>query len=297
MNANKLEDAEYEDSNFTLPRQGENNHIPVFNVSKETTEILLSSCNIQLNDIEKESEDRFVSFAQEIKDLQVAFSVQQKTEALLVRNVLGIIPGVDTTKNIIIGAHYDHLGIRDGMIYNGSDDNASGTAGVLSMAKLWAGKSEKPACNLIFAAWTAEEKGLWGSTYFADHFESTSNNTLLNINFDMISRSAPEDSSGLVISVGTMKKSEDLRNMTIDNNMKLQRPLTLDLWDTATGGGSDYASFDHRDIPVLSFFSGYNLEYHTPRDIAYFADYGKMAAILNLSNNCLKDFLKKIKTK
>lgn len=296
MNTNKFVDPEYIEDYLTLPGQKENQNIPLFKISKEATVDLLKGSGINLKVVEEKSEQNLISYAQEINK-RIAFSVNVNSQAMIVRNVLGIIPGIDETKNIIIGAHYDHLGIRDGQIYNGSDDNASGTVGMLTLAKYWKNKTEKPPVNLIFAAWTAEEKGHWGSIYFADSFDCTPENTLLNINFDMLSRSAPEDTTGLTLSVGMMKKSEDLRKITLENNLLLEKPFLLDIWDTSNGGGSDYATFDRRGVPVLTYFSGYNRDYHSVRDISYYADYGKMQAILNLTNGCLNDFINTINQK
>lgn len=222
----------------------------------------------------------------------IEISINVKTEKLLVRNVLGFIPGKDTTKNIIVGAHYDHLGIRNGNIYNGADDNASGTAGMLALSKYRKESGVKPAYNLVFAAWTAEEKGLLGSSYYVAHNLVNPGNTLLTFNFDMISRSAPEDSSHLVVSVGTVKGSDNLKSLANRNNQLLNRPFNLDLWECSEHGGSDYAPFAGRKIPVMTFFSGFHDDYHTTRDIAPKADLNKMQNILKLANGSLEGFMK-----
>ena len=293
MNTDKFIDPDYDDYDFTLPDEEENKNIPLFKISQEVARELLNGSGINLKEIETKTEQNLISYSQELRK-SLAFSVTVNSQAIAVRNVLGIIPGKDRTKNIIIGAHYDHLGIRDGQIYNGSDDNASGTTGMLTLLKYWKNKSETPPVNLIFAAWAAEEKGHWGSIFFANKFDCNPQNTLLNINFDMISRSASEDITGLTLSVGTMKRDEDLRTLSTKNNLLLEKPFSLDLWDTATGGGSDYATFDRRDISVMTFFSGFHDDYHSFRDISFYADYGKMKAILNLANSCLKDFIETI---
>ena len=211
-----------------------------------------------------------------------------KIDTLCGRNVLGIIYGTDTTKSIIIGAHYDHLGIRNGSVYNGADDNASGVAGMLALAGKWACSGETPSCNLIFAAWTAEEKGQLGSRYFVNHTRSNPEKVIISFNLDMISRSAPEDNSGRQLSIGTLPFSENLREMARDINKGFPIPFELDLWDVSGHTGSDYRYFSKAAIPVMTFFSGYNSDYHTPGDVASKVDYRKMNDILILIDESIK---------
>jgi hypothetical protein len=213
-------------------------------------------------------------------------------DTLCVRNVLGIIYGKDTTKSIIIGAHYDHLGIRNGSVYNGADDNASGVAGMLTLAGKWARSGEIPSCNLIFAAWTAEEKGQLGSRYFVHNSRANQEKVIISFNLDMISRSAPEDTSGRQLSIGTLPVSENLRQMARDINRGFRRPFELDLWDVSGHTGSDYRFFSNAGIPVMTFFSGYNSDYHTPGDVASKTDYGKMIDILILLDESIKMILR-----
>jgi len=212
----------------------------------------------------------------------------------VVSNVTGMIRGKDTTKSIIVGAHYDHLGIRDGLIYNGSDDNASGVAGMLALAKNWCGHDEKPACNLIFAAWNCEETGKHGSRYFVRHTDANPGYVIAYINMDMISRSAPEDTNRRIISIGTLPESERLRQIAIAGNLSLTHPFKLDLWDVTGHSGSDYSPFTDVNIPVMTFFSGYQVDYHTPQDDAGKADLEKMEDILKLVNDCILEILEGI---
>jgi len=219
-----------------------------------------------------------------------------EAKAVKLRNVIGIIPGKDTSRNIIIGAHYDHLGIREGKIFNGADDNASGVSGLLALARVWTMNSEKPPCNIIFAAWTAEEKGAVGSQYFIQNLKSAPERILFSLNMDMISRSAPEDTAGRIISIGTLPESENLRQIAKEANQKLKKPFELDLWDVSGHYGSDYAYFAENHIPVMTFFSGFNEDYHTPADIIEKIDLQKMSDILELVNDCMRLITEKIRT-
>jgi hypothetical protein len=217
-----------------------------------------------------------------------------KPGSVVISNVIGIIRGKDTTRNVVIGAHYDHLGIHGGEIYNGADDNASGVCGMLAMAKKWSENGAPPPCNIIFAAWTGEEKGRMGSIYFVRHTNANAAQILAYINMDMISRSAPEDTAGRVISVGTLPAGERLRQFAITSNNRLPHPFELDLWDVTGHTGSDYASFIAKNIPVMTFFSGYQSDYHTPEDDANKADLKKMEDILKLVNDCILEILEGI---
>jgi Zn-dependent M28 family amino/carboxypeptidase len=187
---------------------------------------------------------------------------------LIIRNVLGMIRGSDTTRNIIVGGHYDHLGVRKGLIYSGADDNASGVAGILALAKVWADHTQKPSCNIIFAAWIGEEKGKLGSTYFAQHSPIVPDRLSLVINLDMISRSAPEDTARRQLAIGTLTVNEDLRNLAKACNSQLENPLTLDLWDVTGHSGSDYGPFAAQKVPIITFHAGFHEDYQDGKDSA-----------------------------
>ena len=214
-----------------------------------------------------------------------------KIDTMSACNVTGIIYGKDTTRSIIIGAHYDHLGIRNGLIYNGADDNASGVTGMLALASRWASSGEKPPCNLVFSAWTAEEEGQLGSQYFVRHTGANPDKILIYFNMDMISRSAPEDTTGRQLSIGTLPVSENLRQIAKVINHGFKRPFELDLWDVTGHTGSDYRFFSEAGIPVMTFFSGYNANYHTPGDTSDKIDLQKMNDILILVNECIRKVL------
>lgn len=255
--------------------------IPVFRIGKTTAENLFSEIPLKGD---------LASIP--LKKVKINFSITVKSENFGVANVLGFIPGKDTTKTIIVGAHYDHLGIKNDSIYNGADDNASGTSGLLALAKKWSESTIKPDYNILFTAWTAEEMGLLGSEYFVSTLNPDKQKILLAINMDMISRSAPEDKTHRILSVGTQKIDSDLRKIITDVNNQLSKPFDLDLWETDGHSGSDYASFTAKGIPILTFFSGYHEDYHTPGDTFSKVDLDKTQDILFLVNNALLQFTK-----
>lgn len=152
-------DIEYEDYNYGLP--GDSISVPVYWMSKDAPAGLMAGSGIDLKETANRIASRLVPESAGMKSKQIALSAEMKAEPVFVRNVLGHIQGVDTTRIIVIGAHYDHLGMRDNNIYNGSDDNASGVAGMLALAGNWMKSGEKPPCNIVFSAWTAEERVCW----------------------------------------------------------------------------------------------------------------------------------------
>lgn len=297
MNSTKSDEPEYDDPDHCLPGDTAGFSIPCFSLGSDASRQLLSGTGIDLAGFEKLAARLSAPSSMPLRGKVMRFSVSVKREALRVRNVLGIIPGKDSTRNIAVGAHYDHLGTRNGLIYNGTDDNASGASGLLALIKTWSENCKQPPCNIIFGSWTAEEKGLLGSRYFAQHMGNHPENTLLYLNMDMICGSAPEDTARRIISIGTRTGDEKLRELARKNNSTLAKPFTLDLWDVTGHSGSDYASFTARNIPVMTFFSGFNDYYHTPQDIAPKADLKKMGEMLKLVNFCLQDYLENLKGK
>lgn len=289
-------DPEYDEGiNHCLPNDTSENYIPCFKLGTSATKYFVAGTGLDIANFEKQSAKSFLPVSFLMKDKIVRFSVTLKSEPILVRNVLGLIPGKDPDRYVVIGAHYDHLGTHNGFIFNGSDDNASGTSGLLALAKAWVGSGVQPACNLLFASWTAEEEGLLGSEYFAKQLDKQLKNILLYINMDMISRSETSDSTQRKLSIGTRTSDENLRELGRKCNATLDHPFNLDLWDVTGHSGSDYASFTAKNIPVMTYNTGLHDDYHTPRDISAHADLVKMGDVLKLVNESLVVFLESIK--
>ncbi|MBF7092464.1 M20/M25/M40 family metallo-hydrolase [Flavobacterium sp. ALJ2] len=265
--------------------------IPLFKLNKSAAEKLFSGNSISLETVEKNYANKIGIPPVQLKNTTVNFSIELQTKTFPVRNVLGMIQGKDTTKTIIVGAHYDHLGIINDTIYNGADDNASGVSGMLALAKNWSESKIKPPCNILFASWTAEEMGLLGSQNFIQNFDLKKQKILLVINMDMISRSAPEDKTHRVLSIGTQEGSDSLKEIITFSNSKLSKPFTLDLWETNGHTGSDYASFAAKGIPVMTYFSGFHDDYHSIRDVASKVDLDKIQDVLFIINTSLLRFI------
>jgi hypothetical protein len=214
------------------------------------------------------------------KKLRVKTTVDSKL--IRARNVVGVLPGKDTSEIIVIGAHYDHLGIHDGWIWNGADDNASGTVGVMSIAKACMATGEKPEKTIVFCAWTGEEKGLLGSRYFADHPYNDAK-MILNLNYDMISRDNSNDSLKNKASMNYTKAYSVLKELTEKNIEEYE--LDLDVSFRAAErprGGSDHSSFSAKDVPIMYFMAGFPPEYHQHDDHIKLVNWNKMVNIIKI---------------
>jgi len=187
-----------------------------------------------------------------------------------VRNVLGIVTGSDATllnEWVVVGAHYDHLGLGDrnslapsqiGQIHHGADDNASGTAGVLELARLAAKNKQSWKRSILFMTFAGEELGLLGSSYFVNHPTIPLANAAAMINMDMIGRMTNDR-----LFVGGVGTSPNFKPWLEDFNKTVG--LKLDYSDSGFGS-SDHTSFNAKKIPVLFIFSGLHTDYHKPSD-------------------------------
>ncbi|HEX9663626.1 MAG TPA: M20/M25/M40 family metallo-hydrolase [Candidatus Binatia bacterium] len=183
-------------------------------------------------------------------------------------NVVAVLPGGEPSfrdENIVIGAHYDHLGLghyggRDaraaGTIHPGADDNASGAAVLLDLARRLAQLPVKPARTIVFAAFSAEELGLFGSRHFVDSAQSIAS-TKAMINLDMVGRLRDNR-----VTVFGTRSGENLSQIVTTG----ARQLGLEVTESDDIGRSDHLSFYNKKIPVLHLFTGIHEDYHRPTD-------------------------------
>ncbi len=207
-------------------------------------------------------------------------------QKLSMKNVLAMIPGKNTKEYVIVGAHFDHLGIDPALdgdqIYNGADDNASGVSAVLQIARAFVASGKQPERNVIFAFWDGEEKGLLGSKYFVQ------NCTFISqlkgyLNFDMIGRNNKPDQPQHVVYFYTEAHpafgrwlKEDIKKY----DLKLQpvyRP-----WDNPVGG-SDNGSFAKVGVPIIWYHTDGHPDYHQPSDHADRLNWEKIVEITKAS--------------
>ncbi len=187
-----------------------------------------------------------------------------------VANVIGVLPGSDPAlagQYIVVGAHYDHLGLGEhdslspkdiGKIHHGADDNASGTAGVLEMVDVMAKSTKRPRHSILFMCFAGEELGLLGSNYYANHPTIPLKQTIAMMNMDMIGRVSKNKL--YVSGTGT---SPTFPQLVQDANKSLNFEIA---YSNSGYGASDQTSFTAKDVPVLFFFSGLHSDYHKPSD-------------------------------
>ena len=199
-------------------------------------------------------------------------------------NVVGVIEGSDPVlknESIVIGAHYDHLGRggegslapRPGEIHHGADDNASGTAGVIELARIFSTQRPKLKRTLVFIAFGGEEEGLLGSNYYVNHPLMPLDKTVAMINMDMIGRM--KDRKLVIGGVGTAKEWRPLITTSANNAFELT--MNEDGY-----GPSDHSSFYSKQIPVLFFWTGTHNDYHKPSDTSEKINYADEVRILSL---------------
>ncbi|MBX2915873.1 MAG: M20/M25/M40 family metallo-hydrolase [Cyclobacteriaceae bacterium] len=186
-------------------------------------------------------------------------------------------------KTIIIGAHYDHLGLGEngssldanpkGKIHNGADDNASGVAGVLELARYFSQNKVKEKSNFLFICFSGEELGLYGSKYFTEHPTIDMSEVSFMINMDMIGR-LPDNKVISISGTGTSPVWEPLLK-------NVSTPLTIKT-DSSGVGPSDHASFYLKNIPALHFFTGSHSDYHKPTDDSEKINFGGEKEVLEL---------------
>jgi hypothetical protein len=199
------------------------------------------------------------------------------------QNVGAWLPGSDRKLRdefVIVSAHYDHLGMREGKIFHGADDNASGTSMVLEVARKFASLEQRPARSMVFLAFDLEEHMLWGSRWFASHAPWKMEQIKLFITADMIGRSL----GNLPIATAFVMGSEHGSTLsgTLDEvgepaGFNIAR-MGIDL----IGTRSDYGPFRDRKVPFLFFSTGEHPDYHKPSDTPEKINYEQVAAVSGL---------------
>ncbi len=195
-------------------------------------------------------------------------------------NVLAVTPG-SYDKYILVGAHYDHLGVNaDGDVFYGADDNASGVAAALETGRLLIKHIETAGqYGVAIAAFGAEERGLLGSRFLADTLNSLGKLPLLMINFDMVGRM--NDMKLQVGGIGTFQGADSIVKLA---NKRFNYELSL---RESGFGPSDHASFSAKEVPVLYFTTGVHREYHTPGDILDLINFEGIAGISEMTSSII----------
>lgn len=217
-----------------------------------------------------------------------AIFLPQNQQPLTTENVLGYLEGSDKKDEVlVVSAHYDHLGVKHDTIYNGADDDGSGTVGVLALATAFAQAKKDghgPRRSILFVLMTAEEEGLFGSEYYTAHPVLPLASTIADLNIDMVGRTDRKHSAKrhFVCIVGSDKLSSELHAINEAANRDYTH-LELDYHFNVPGEPehiyyrSDHYNFARRKIPVIFYTTGEHADYHRATDDVEKIEFDKLA--------------------
>jgi Peptidase family M28/PDZ domain/PA domain len=276
--------------------------IPFVMLGRDFADKLLAAAGQpSLADFEKLIDQDLKPRSHELKEWKLTGRIAIERTSIDTKNVVGVLEGAGPHANetIVIGGHYDHLG-RGGLtsgsmaffsndIHNGADDNASGTAMVMEMARRLTARRDPPPRRLVFMAFSGEERGLLGSQYYVEHPLFPLQSTVMMLNCDMVGRLNAENeltmigtgtTPGIDALVTVLGKSAGLKIKTIAGM-------------TDGFGGSDHQSFYAKDVPVLFAFTGVHQDYHRPSDDSDRINYRGMGRIADYLELILLDVIRR----
>ena len=241
--------------------------IPVLRVRRDEMRPLIQAWG--LDRLAAEIDDDLEPRSRVLTGLTVEYTELLSRNRRTVRNVVGILAGSDSAVSgeaIVIGAHYDHVGVggrfsmtpdRTGEIHNGADDNASGTASIIEIARAASADVSRFPRSLVFVAFAGEERGLLGSAYYANNPAVPLDRTVAMLNLDMVGRSNGR------VDVSGLEKAPQLESLL----MAASQPVGIQIRREGPGAGrSDDSNFLARRIPAINFFTGFHDDYHRPTD-------------------------------
>jgi len=266
----------------SLWRRG--NSVVAAQVRREVLQKWLDARGVSLRDFKQKIDRTGKPASMAIPGAMAKLQMTLKEDHERAENVVGILPGADPNlrdQRVVIGAHYDHLGFghfgaldrqAEGKVHPGADDNASGTAVLLELARRMAKLPVKPDRTIVFAAFSGEELGLYGSRHYIESSNSPSAIKAM-INLDMVGRLRENR-----LTVFGARSGENLSDLVTKN----ARALGLDITDSNDVGRSDHMSFYSKKIPVLHFFTGTHGDYHRATDTWDKLNFEGMAKISDL---------------
>lgn len=268
--------------------------IPVISVTRKVANKILAEAEKTVASLEEKLTAKMGSHSFDL-DTKVAASTEVIMEKAVTQNVVAMVEAPQSDEYIVLGAHYDHLGMGGpgsgsrmpdtSAYHNGADDNASGVAGIIELAGKLAANKGSLNKNIVFIAFAAEEMGLLGSKYFTEHALVPKDQMVAMMNFDMIGRMEKDDRALSVGGVGTAEEFETLLNENLDKDL-----FTLKMSKDGYGP-SDHAAFYAEDVPVLFFSTGAHDDYHTPFDDADRLDYQAQEEVLRFAYKVLEDMM------
>ncbi len=264
---------------------------PVITITREMADTILEGSGQKIDDLKQKIDTTFKPASMDLPGTRLSINTTAKTTLVTCRNVVGYIEGSDPNlKNeaVVIGAHLDHNGMSGEYIFNGADDNGSGSVGVLNLARAFASNPEKPKRTVVFCLWTGEEEGLLGSRYYVQNPLYPLDKTVAYFNMDMISRPYTQEN---LSRMGRMMQipvdSEFFKKIKVENFLpvsfsagagfadvlrNVDQFVGLDLFLRESGegergmGGSDHSSFGFAKVPWLFVITSIHEDYHQTSD-------------------------------
>lgn len=259
----------------------------VITIGQPMAAAMFNTTIAQLDSLKEKVSTTQKSVANQLTGTGVDIKIERTAQPVETYNVLGYLEGTDKKDElVIVTSHYDHVGVNEGKIYNGADDDGSGTVSVLEVAQAFseAAKSgSKPRRSMLFMTVTGEEKGLLGSEYYVNHPVFPLANTVCDLNIDMVGRTDKdhEGKGDYIYVIGSDKLSSELHTSLLDQNTN-HNPIELDFRYNDPNDPnrfyyrSDHYNFAKNNIPVAFFFNGVHDDYHQPTDDVEKIEFDKM---------------------
>ncbi|HEV2667906.1 MAG TPA: M28 family peptidase [Blastocatellia bacterium] len=283
------------------PRRGGAN-IPVIYASEKMVKAILGGEKLDYETIRKQASEGALGEGFDLSPgKQTSFNVNAKIDSATTQNVVGVIEGADPVlkkEYVAVGAHYDHVGMsrndEGDRIFNGADDDGSGTVATLAIAQALAKSAARPKRSVILVWHAGEEKGLWGSEFFTDNPTVPIEQVVTQLNIDMIGRSKKEgddnqanrDLTGPneLYVIGSKMMSTDLGNLSEEVNNSYLKLAFNYKYDDPTDSErffyrSDHYNYAKKGVPIIFYFSGVHEDYHGLADTADKIDYHKMEKV------------------
>jgi hypothetical protein len=266
--------------NLPVELYAQENRIPVVQIGENVVKFLLGSLD-SLKNIQKKIDSTHSPSSFPLVQTTCDVSTRLKVTRYTAKNVIGILEGEDPElkkEYVFIGGHYDHVGYMknhkagEDYIYNGADDNASGTAGVLAIAKAFVSMKTKPQRSIVFILFAGEELGLYGSKYYCDHPLVSMEKTVAMLNLDMISRNGSD-----TLQLDGLKQNPDMAEI-ISKEAKKMKFINIEGSEDLFSR-SDHYNFFKKGVSAMDITSGLHADYHTVRDNPDSVDPAKAARI------------------
>ncbi|MBN1117605.1 MAG: M20/M25/M40 family metallo-hydrolase [Bacteroidales bacterium] len=266
-----------------LVKNNKDNSIPFVHMGKKMISLVFEDID-SLKNIQKAIDESLVPNSFSIPGIKINIRTNIEKNITEVKNVVGFLKGSSAELSdevVVIGAHYDHIGykkkVQPGVdsIFNGADDNASGTSGMLNVAEAFSKMNIMPKRSILFIAFTGEEIGLFGSQYYTANPLFPIEKTVVMLNLDMIGRNARD-----TLQLHEAKEQQEIVSIIQEQNKILKTKLKL--VEQGHSGGSDHAPFIEAGVPSIFFFTGLHKDYHAVSDQVELIDSIKAANVARL---------------